>query len=432
MQIIERRDRLNQHNHVVMFIDELKYYLTRPVLDALSTVRDHGCNLLLGHQAPGDLLDVSKDLSGQACQNAVITNTNIKLIYKLNEERDQRWAATLTGEKTVMRQSMRQRTNMGVGEITNTDERQLMGVQESLYSHNYFAQLRPRVGIVIGLGLAKLCFTSPIKVKKTPLVFPSFRKEKDYIQALFEGSDVSKLTKKPVIYDFRQNDLKNGGQGAPLTPIYHKLLAKSFKEEGKIKLPIIILNIGGIANITSINENYEISSKDIGPGNCLIDKWIRINSDQNFDMNGDIARSGKIDKFILEQTIDNFYYNQFNKKKSLDINDFDISFAKGLSLEDGAATITELTADILSKKLVEKDIYVCGGGRKNQFLINSIKNKINNKIFQIDNLGIDGGFIESQAFGYLAIRSYLKLPISFPETTGCKEPCSGGVFIKNF
>lgn len=198
MQIIERRDRLDQHNHVVMFIDELKYYLTRPVLDALSTVRDHGCNLLLGHQAPGDLLDVSKDLSGQACQNAVITNTNIKLIYKLNEERDQRWAATLTGEKTVMRQSMRQRTNMGVGEITNTDERQLMGVQESLYSHNYFAQLRPRVGIVIGLGLAKLCFTSPIKVKKTPLVFPSFRKEKDYIQALFEGADVSKLTKKPA------------------------------------------------------------------------------------------------------------------------------------------------------------------------------------------------------------------------------------------
>ena len=256
--------------------------------------------------------------------------------------------------------------------------------------------------------------------------------EKKITKQLGDGNLLSKLTKKQVIYDFRQNDLKNGGQGAPLTPIYHKLLAKSFKEEGKIKLPIIILNIGGIANITSINENYEISSKDIGPGNCLIDKWIRINSDQNFDMNGDIARSGKIDKFILEQTIDNFYYNQFNKKKSLDINDFDISFAKGLSLKDGAATITELTADILSKKLVEKDIYVCGGGRKNQFLINSIKNKINNKIFQIDNLGIDGGFIESQAFGYLAIRSYLKLPISFPQTTGCKEPCSGGVFVKNF
>ena len=120
------------------------------------------------------------------------------------------------------------------------------------------------------------------------------------------------------------------------------------------------------------------------------------------------------------------------KKKSLDINDFDISFAKGLSLEDGAATITEITADILSKKLLDNNIYVCGGGRKNKFLIDTIQSKIKNKIFQIDNLGIDGDFIESQAFAYLAIRSFLQLPISFPETTGCKKPSSGGLMVKNY
>lgn len=196
MQIIERRDRLEGHRHVVMFIDELKYFLTRPVLDALSTVRDHQCNLLLGHQAPGDLLDVSKDISGPACQNAVITNTNIKLLYKLNEERDQRWASGLTGEKTVMRPSVRQATNMGVGEITNTDERQLMGVQESLYSHNYFAQLKRRVGVIVGLGLAKLCFTSPVKVEQKPLVFPVFEKERDYIGELHQQKDVSSVAAK--------------------------------------------------------------------------------------------------------------------------------------------------------------------------------------------------------------------------------------------
>ena len=256
--------------------------------------------------------------------------------------------------------------------------------------------------------------------------------KKKITKQLGDGNLLSQLTKKLVVYDFRQNDLKNGGQGAPLAPIYHKLLAKTFKEEGKIKLPIIILNIGGIANITSINENYKMISMDIGPGNCLIDKWIRVNSDKNFDKNGAVARSGKINKFILEQTIDNFYYNKTSKKKSLDTNDFDISFAKGLSLEDGAATITELTADIISKKLVDKDIYVCGGGRKNQFLIDSIKSKVDNKVLQIDNLGIDGSYIESQAFAYLAIRSHLELPISFPETTGCKEPCTGGVTAKNY
>ena len=240
------------------------------------------------------------------------------------------------------------------------------------------------------------------------------------------------MTKKKVVYDFRQNDLKNGGQGAPLAPIYHKIVIENFKEKGKIKLPIIILNIGGIANCTFINENFEITSMDIGPGNCLIDMWMRENSGKKFDKNGDTAKSGKIDKFILEQNIDNYYHNENNKKKSFDTNDFDISFARGLSLEDGAATITELTADILSKKLIDKNIYVCGGGRKNKYLINLIQNKIKNKIFPIDKLGINGSYIESQAFAYLAVRSYLKLPISFPETTGCKEACSGGVIIENF
>ncbi len=256
--------------------------------------------------------------------------------------------------------------------------------------------------------------------------------KKKITKQLGDGNILSKLTKKLVVYDFRQNDLKNGGEGAPLAPIYHNLLAKTFKEKGTIKLPITILNIGGIANITSINKNYKMTSMDIGPGNCLIDKWIVANSNKNFDNNGDIAKSGRIDKFILEQTIDNFFYNITNKKRSLDINDFDISFAKGLSLEDGATTITELTADIISKKLPDNDVYVCGGGRKNKHLIDLIQSKIKNKISHIDNLGIDGSYIESQAFAYLAIRSYLKLPISFPETTGCNNPCTGGVIVKNF
>ena len=246
------------------------------------------------------------------------------------------------------------------------------------------------------------------------------------------GSLLSQLIKKKVIYNFRQNDLKNGGEGAPLTPIYHKLLAKLLVEEKKIKIPVTILNIGGIANITSISKNYKILSMDIGPGNCLIDKWIRSNSNKNFDENGNIAKFGKIDKFLLEQTLDNFYYNNIVNKKSLDINDFDISPFRGLSLENGAATIIEFTADILSKKILNEHVYVCGGGRKNNFLIETIQKKIQNKIQNIDILDIDGGFIESQAFGYLAIRSYLGLPISFPETTGCKEANSGGVLVKNY
>ena len=129
-------------------------------------------------------------------------------------------------------------------------------------------------------------------------------------------------------------------------------------------------------------------------------------------------------------------FSEFNKnisqKRSYDISDFDLSLIKDLSLEDGAATITEFTSEILSKKISNKNIYVCGGGRKNKFLIESIENKIKSKIKLIDEIDIDGDFVESQAFAYLAIRSYLGLPISFPETTGCKEPCTGGVIVKNF
>ena len=244
------------------------------------------------------------------------------------------------------------------------------------------------------------------------------------------GVNLSNLTNKTVVYDFRQKDIKNGGEGAPLSPIYHLALVKKLFSENKLKIPISILNIGGIANITEIDKDFNIVSRDIGPGNCLIDKWVRKNSNKLFDKNGNLAKKGKTDKFIFDQYLENYYYSKINFKRSIDTNDFDISFAKGLSLENGTSTITDLTSELLSKKIGTNDIYVCGGGRKNKFLINSLKNKINNKIFSIDHLNFDGDYIESQAFAFLAIRSYLGLPISFPSTTNCKEPSLGGTIIK--
>ena len=112
------------------------------------------------------------------------------------------------------------------------------------------------------------------------------------------GANLSKLTNKDVVYNFRQNDIKNGGEGAPLSPIYHQALIKSLFNENKVKIPISILNIGGIANITEIEKDFKISSRDIGPGNCLIDKWIRKNSDKFFDENKFICFS-----FISQSSI---------------------------------------------------------------------------------------------------------------------------------
>ncbi len=263
---------------------------------------------------------------------------------------------------------------------------------------------------------------------------------------LGDGKLLSQLIKKTVVYDFRKNDLHNGGQGAPLTPIFHNLLCKNLSKNFNDKFSI--LNIGGISNVTkmiysksSLDVNFE--AFDIGPGNCLIDEWIRKNSNKKFDNNGQIGKSGRIDQLILNQAIDNFNITSY--ENSLDIKDFDISFAKGLSLADGCATITNYTGYLISEGLKFLDMrydnshnkyLLCGGGRKNSFLIDIINNYIENyssiKLQLIDDFNYNGDFIESQAFGYLAIRSYLGLPITYPSTTRCIKPLTGGVIVKNY
>ena len=249
--------------------------------------------------------------------------------------------------------------------------------------------------------------------------------EEKITKQIGDGKLLSKLTKKTVVYDFRQNDLKNRGEGAPLTPIFHQMLQKKFN----IK-PVSFINIGGILNSTTIWHDGTLTAKDLGPGMCLIDKWIRTKTNKKYDKNGDIAKFGKVNEKVL-----NKYYS-FQKsvpeRFSYDTSDFDISFAKKLSLKDGAATLVRYTAhQILFHFFIRKEkIILCGGGRKNKFLVRVIKSG-NSNVKLIDDYGIDGDFVESQAFAYLAIRSFLGLPITFPKTTGCKEPCTGGEIVKS-
>ena len=258
---------------------------------------------------------------------------------------------------------------------------------------------------------------------------------------LGDANLLSALLKKKVVYNFRENDMLNGGQGAPLVPIFHQLLVN----QNKINLPVYILNIGGIANITIVSSKdfNDLKSYDIGPGNCLLDEWIRKNSKEKFDKNGELAKAGKTDENILNQAIDNFDNIKDNNKLSFDVKDFDLNFVRGLSLENGLSTLTNFTSHLIYQSIVasinfDKDkklnILICGGGRKNSFLINNIKDKLpsNINLCLIDDYKIDGDFIESQAFAYLAIRSFLKKKISFPKTTNVKKPCSGGVLIGNY
>jgi anhydro-N-acetylmuramic acid kinase len=257
---------------------------------------------------------------------------------------------------------------------------------------------------------------------------------------LGDGNLLSNLLKKRVVYNFRENDMINGGQGAPLAPIFHHLLVK----QNEIKLPTCILNIGGIANITIVSskDSKDLKSYDIGPGNCLLDEWVRKNSKERYDKNGELAKSGKTNEIILNQAMDNFDIIKKNNS-SFDIKDFNLNFVRGLSLEDGLSTLVDFTASIIYESIINENnsfkdknlnILICGGGRKNLSLVNAIKKKLPNdmNLNLIDIYKIDGDFIESQAFAYLAIRSFLKKPISFPNTTKCKETSTGGVIVKNY
>ena len=168
-----------------------------------------------------------------------------------------------------------------------------------------------------------------------------------------------------------------------------------------------------------------------------------MNTKNKFDNNGETAKKGKTNDLIVNQALDNFDNRSNQNALSFDTKDFSLGFVRGLNLEDGAATLTDFTGRVIRTGLLsflsgetEKlwKILVCGGGRKNKTLIENFKSRIskNLTIQLIDDYDIDGDYVESQAFAYLSIRSYLGLPISFPKTTGCKEPTTGGVLVKNY
>jgi len=261
-------------------------------------------------------------------------------------------------------------------------------------------------------------------------IFHSFKEKKT--KQIGDGRLLSKLSNLNVVNNFRENDINNGGQGAPLVPIFHKLLQVKLK----IKTPLLFVNIGGISNLTYLGKDKEVVSFDTGPGNFLIDKILQLKSKNKiqYDKDGAIAFTGRVDKNILDSYLDDPYYNSL-PPKSLDINDFNLSPARSLSIEDSAATLSELTSLTIVNALnffntKPKEIILCGGGRKNKYIFERIKKLSNILTNNIDEYKMNGDFIESQAFAYLAIRSFLKKPISFPETTGVLKSISGGDIIK--
>ena len=231
--------------------------------------------------------------------------------------------------------------------------------------------------------------------------------------------------KVPVVFDFRMGDILNGGQGAPLTPIYHR--AKIVTDQGG---PIAIVNIGGISNITYINEE-NIEAFDCGPGNCIIDDLCREYNDMPFDDKGRIASSGKIDHDIVNNIlIDDFFNKQ--PPKSLDRNYFHKYLSSINSMpNDKIASFSYLTACAIVKaaeyfEVKPQKIILTGGGSKNRYITNKIKEISGVSVSIMEDFGFSSQYVEAEAFAYLAIRCLRGLPITFPTTTGINMPMSGG------
>ena len=224
---------------------------------------------------------------------------------------------------------------------------------------------------------------------------------------LINSKKISDYFKTKVASNFRQKDISNGGEGAPL-----------------------FINIGGISNITYITSSGQLIAFDTGPGMCLLDDYISRNTKHQFDVNGNFSKKGNVDYNILNKNLSDSF---FNKKypKSLDRNYFSIKSYRNLSLYDACATISMFTTISIFQAITNldkncKSIYLMGGGSRNFFILENLSNLLNTKVLSINSLKLSDKYIESQAFAYLGVRSLKNLSISYPKTTGVRKAMTGG------
>ena len=242
---------------------------------------------------------------------------------------------------------------------------------------------------------------------------------------LVDPFSLQKAIGVPLVCDFRSADVEAGGQGAPLAPAYHGALMDRLGGEAAV-----VLNLGGVANITARLSNGTLIACDTGPANGPIDEWVERHGKGTHDAGGRLALAGKVDTARLARLMSHSWFSE-KLPKSLDRYDFNAGMAEGLSLEDGAATLTAFSASAVAAgidQLPEKParVIACGGGRHNPAFMAALKGALPCKLMTAEEAGWRGDSIEAEAFAYLAARRLRKLPLSWPMTTGVHAPITGG------
>ncbi len=240
-----------------------------------------------------------------------------------------------------------------------------------------------------------------------------------------DGALLARLTGIDVVCDFRSVDVAAGGQGAPLVPLYHAALAAGLAK------PLAVLNLGGVGNVTWIGKRAdEVLAFDTGPGNALLDDWVRRHTGRAADFDGALALAGQECEVHVAKILTHPFFTR-RPPKSLDRDDFQDALPAELAPADGAATLTEMTAAAVAAALRHFpappcEWLVCGGGRRNPAIMAALARRLGAPVRPVEAVGWDGDALEAQAFAYLAVRSVRGLPLSVPATTGAPHPVCGG------
>ncbi|MCB1541081.1 MAG: anhydro-N-acetylmuramic acid kinase [Rhodoblastus sp.] len=245
-----------------------------------------------------------------------------------------------------------------------------------------------------------------------------------------DGAALARRLGIAVVYDFRAADVAAGGEGAPIVPVFHRALVQLSGMPG----PLALLNIGGVANVTYVDNGIDPIACDTGPGNALLDDLMLARTGQPIDRDGHTAARGRVDEQALARLLDDPFFD-LPPPKSLDRNNFSRAAVEQLSLEDAAATLTAFTAASVGRLLPllpqpPKNLVVCGGGARNPILVRELVQRLPCKVTTADVCGWSADFMEAQAFAYLAVRARRGLPYTYPTTTGAPQPMTGGVLAE--
>ena len=259
------------------------------------------------------------------------------------------------------------------------------------------------------------------------------RPEEALTVQLGDGALLARETGVDIVYDMRANDMAHGGQGAPLVPVYHAALAMGLPSALEPGFgPVAFVNIGGISNVTFVAPGVPPVAFDSGPGNALIDQWVEQNAGIPFDDGGRIASEGSADMAVVERYLSAPFFAR-NGPKSLDRGDFTLDGMAGLELSDGAATLSVLTAAAIARAAEKIETppalwIVSGGGARNDAIMDALRAQAgaDTRIVAAGEAGFNADMMEAEAWAYLAVRSRKGLPLTFPTTTGCREPVTGG------